>query len=177
MGLGQTFGDLSAQSDGLGLGQVTGPADEALEVFAGDELHGDVDRNPFLAEIVHPADVAVGDLPGQLDLVAEALDDVRVRGDLGFQQLEGDDLADLGVIGLVDGPHAALPDLLDDLEAAGERGAAREAFGRCLVGHGSDGHRLARAGKFPAAAAAETGPLGILVIAMRAFHRDIPILI
>ena len=171
VGLGQPFGDLPGQADGLGLVEVARPADEALEVLAGDVLHGDVDGQPLLADVVHPADVPVGDLAGQLDLVSEALDDLEVRGDLGLEELEGDDLADLAVVGLVDHAHAALADLLDDLEAAGERGAPLEAPRGGLESGRSRGDGVARGRELTAAAAAETGPLGILVLAARAFHR------
>jgi hypothetical protein len=158
---------------------VAGAADEALEVLAGDVLHRDVDGQPFLAEVVHPADVAVSDLAGQLDLVAEALDDLEVRGDLRLEELEGHDLADLVVVGLIDGPHAALTDLLDDLEAAGEGRAPFQALGRGLEGGRARRRRqrLAGAGELAAAVAAVAGPLGVLVQAARAFHGRPPALL
>src|SRR5512140_951467 len=114
--------------------------------------------------------MTVGDLPGQLDLVAEALDDLGDGGDLGLEELESDDLADLAVVSFVDGAHAALADLLDDLEAAGEGRAPIEALRGRLERGRPRRKRLARAGKLAAAAAAETGPFGIVVQAARALH-------
>ncbi len=171
VGLDEALEDLAGQVEGLGLVEVARAADEALQVLARDVFHGDVDRQPFLADVVHPADVPVGDLAGQLDLVAEALDDLEVGGDLRLEELEGDDLADLAVVGLVDGAHTALADLLDDLEAAGEGGAPLEAPGWGLEG-GRPGHlgRVAGSGELAAAAAAIARVLRVVVLAARAFH-------
>ena len=63
---------------------------------------------------------SVGDLPGELELVVEALDRLPVRGDLGLDELERDLLVELLVDDLVDPAHAAVAQLLDDLVAAGE---------------------------------------------------------
>jgi hypothetical protein len=70
--------------------------------------------------------MAVGDPPGQLQLVPEALDDPLARGDLGVQNLEGYELLDFGIEGLVNSPHAALSQFLHDLVAPGEGGPDRQ---------------------------------------------------
>ena len=101
-------------------GQAGRHPDHALEVLAGHVFHGD-EMGPFgLAEVEHPADVLVPDLPGEPELVPEPLDRLLVRGDLGFDELEGDLFFDLGVEDLVDPAHPALAEFLDDLVAAGE---------------------------------------------------------
>jgi hypothetical protein len=92
----------------------------ALQILAFDVLHGQVMGQAGFPEVVKPADVPVRDLPGELELVLEALDRLFVEPDLGFDELEGDDLLDLLVVDLVDLAHAAPPELLDNLVAAGE---------------------------------------------------------
>ena len=80
-----------------------------------------------LVELVHPADVLVGDPAGQLDLVPEPIDRLLVEGDIRMKDLEGDLLADFLVVGPVDDAHAAGAQLLDELEPPGEQ------IARCLI--------------------------------------------
>ena len=108
--------------------------DELLQVLARHELHGDEGRALGLAQVEHPADVAVADLPGELELVREALDGLLVQGDLGPQELEGDLLLDIRVEDLIDPAHAAVAQLLDDLVAAGEGGACGQLMDGRLKG-------------------------------------------
>ncbi|OGD22074.1 MAG: hypothetical protein A2W03_05460 [Candidatus Aminicenantes bacterium RBG_16_63_16] len=72
-------------------------------------------------ELVHPADIPVGDPPGQLDLVPEPVDRRLVDGDLGVKDLEGDLLAHFLVIGAEDDAHSPRAQLLDELEPPGEQ--------------------------------------------------------
>ena len=102
--------------------------DHALEVFAGDIFHGDEVGALGLADVEHPADIPVPDLPGQLELVRETLDRLSVRGDFGLDELEGDLLLDLGVEDFIDPAHPAFAQLFDDLVAAGEGRAGGEFF-------------------------------------------------
>ncbi len=53
-----------------------------------------------------------------LGLVEEAAGDLGVGGELGLEELERDPVADAQLLGEVDGAHAALPQLADDLELA-----------------------------------------------------------
>ena len=72
--------------------------------------------------VVHVADVGVGHLAGEADLLSEALRDlavVRVE-ELGKQYLDGHLLVEHLVLGPEDAPHPALAQLHDQLEAVGD---------------------------------------------------------
>ena len=71
---------------------------------------------------------------GDLELVPEAVDRLLVGGDLGFEELEGDLLVEFRVEDLVDPAHAAVPQLFDDLVAAGERRTRLQLFDGRLNG-------------------------------------------
>jgi len=120
VGLGEPLGDLAADRHGFSGRQLLRPLEQALQVLPADVLHGDEKGVPLFAQIEHPADVGVTDFPGGLQLVPEAFDDPRVRGDRLLEELEGDFLADLPVEGPVDAAHPARAQLLDDLVAAGK---------------------------------------------------------
>ena len=124
VGLRQPLADLLGDVDRLARRQRPGPADEPLQVLAGHVFHRDVMEVILLAQVVHPADVPVGDLPGDLELVLETLDGLVVDADLRPDELQGQDLADLAVVGLEDLAHPPLAERLDDLVAAGEEVAA-----------------------------------------------------
>jgi hypothetical protein len=171
VGLREPFADLAGDADRLADRQGADAVDEALEVLAGDVLHGDVVGRALAAEVVHAADVAVGDRPCQAQLVAEALDRPFVGGDLGVEELEGQLLPDLGVVDLVDAAHAALAEVLDHLVAPGE-GLSGGKLTEGRGGHDQGGGltQTRRRGEGRAAAAAEAGLLGILGLAFRTAH-------
>jgi hypothetical protein len=75
---------------------------------------------------VDAADVAVAHLPREHDLLAEAALHLGVGRDLGPEDLDGDDLLELAVPGLVDHSHPALAEGGQDLETAGDDGSAEE---------------------------------------------------
>jgi hypothetical protein len=75
MGFGQAFRHLLADRDRFSGGQRPLFLDRSFEVLAGHILHRDEQPLAVLVQLVHPADVLMGDLAGQLDLVPEALDD------------------------------------------------------------------------------------------------------
>ncbi len=60
------------------------------QVCARDELHGDEMDVPVLPVVIHPADIAVGDLAGEPDLSLKTPGNLRVAGDLRSQHFEGD---------------------------------------------------------------------------------------
>jgi hypothetical protein len=72
----------------------------------------------LLADLEHGGDVRVTQPGGGAGLLGEALDKARILGDVGTQQLEGDDSVQRGIAGFVDGGKAALADLFDDLVLA-----------------------------------------------------------
>ncbi len=151
VGLAQAAADLLG--DGHDRGDVEPPrtADEALEVLPGDVLERDVMEALVLAQVVHPADVAVGDPVGQLDLVDEALERPRVLGDVGTDELDGHFLVRLRVEGTIDAAHAAPSQELDDLIALPEDRTGREMPGGGFDGPGD------REGQRHGAAAAAVG--------------------
>ena len=65
-------------------------------------------RGLVMTDVEGPADAGVADLPGELDLPLEALDHPGLGRDVGPDGLEGDPVAQLEVLRLVDLPHAAL---------------------------------------------------------------------
>ena len=96
--------------------------DPLLERPPVEELHRE-ERDPPLrslvkAEVEDPADVRVRHLPGEEDLAAEALAGLLLAR--GAQRSEGDDGAELEVLGLVDVAHAAAPEGATDAVAARE---------------------------------------------------------
>ena len=64
--------------------------------------------------------VGVVQLGGGLRLALEAGQEAGVRAVLGAQHLDGHVAAELGVVGAVDGGHAALADQLDQAVAAAQ---------------------------------------------------------
>jgi hypothetical protein len=56
------------------------PADGVLQVLAREVFHHDELGRAVLAQVEHPADISVGDLPGQLELV------LKPRGAAHFPQ-------------------------------------------------------------------------------------------
>ncbi len=132
MGLGQSLAELLGDRDGPAYAERARLADEPLQVLARNILHGDEGRALGPAQVEHPADVAVTDLPGEFQLVRETLDRLPIEGDLRLEELEGDLLLDVGVVDLVDASHAAVAQFLDDLVAAGESGARGEFVDGCL---------------------------------------------
>ena len=127
--LAHLLGDAQADADG----ERALARDEVLEGDALEVLHRDVGRASRLVEIVGAEHVAMGDTPGQLDLLLEAL---QQRGivlqELGAQDLERDLLVELAVAGAVDDAHPAPGDLARHLVA----GDGREPGGVGAVGRG-----------------------------------------
>src|SRR6266545_5823736 len=99
------------RSDGL---------DEVVEALALDVFHADEEHPVRLAEVVHTADVGVGDFLGQGQLAAEALARLLLRAGARAHELERDRLAEGAVDGLVDLAHAPRADLLHEGVAIAE---------------------------------------------------------
>ena len=83
-------------------------------------------------ELVHAADIPVADLPGQFDLVPEAVDSRLVEGNLRMENLEGDLLADFLVVSAIDDAHAPGAQLFDQFKPPGEELPLAQPFGSCL---------------------------------------------
>ena len=74
------------------------------------------------------ADVLVADAAGEADLGAHAVGEGRVCGDAGGEELDGDGLAQLEVVGAVDLAHSAAAEEGDDAVALGDGVARGEAL-------------------------------------------------
>ena len=149
------------------------PVDEALQVLAPDVLHRQEESFPLFVEIVHAADVLMPDLAGDLELVAEALGRPLVGGDLGLDELEGDFLVELGVVGPVDLAHPPGAELLDDLVATGEQRPTSKLVSRRLEGFG-EGTLARPLRKWCCTLPAELGLSRVLGPAPRTMHPQSP---
>src|SRR5262249_28063300 len=97
------------------------------ERLALDVLHLDDPALLDLLEVVGAADVPVADLVREEDLVPQLLAPLAVFDQAVVEKLEGDLLAEDGVVRKVDRPHAAGADELLDPVAAGEPRAPAQA--------------------------------------------------
>ena len=104
-------GDLDRVGDRLVDGQAAHAADAVLQRLALDVLEDDVRPAVLLAGVDDADDVRVGELGDRARLAAEALELVRVRGDLAVHELDRDAALEDGVEGAIDRRHPAGPDL------------------------------------------------------------------
>ena len=94
----------------------------ALEVLHHHEGRAALER----ADIEHAGDVLALQLDGGPGLAREPADDLGVLEGIGEQELEGDELLELEVLGRDDQPHAALAEDVLDPVLAGEDVARRD---------------------------------------------------
>jgi hypothetical protein len=170
--LGQALADLAGQADGGSDPELAAHADHALQVLALDVLHGDEMDAVRLAQVEHPADIAMRDLAGQPQLVAETLQDRGVGDDLGADDLERDFLVDGPVFRPIDMAHPPAAEAFDDFVAAGEHLTALAVARRPGRRPGAVGRRLIGRSQTGPAVGAERRRIGILGMALRAFFRQ-----
>ena len=115
-----------AISTALSDGQVADPLQERREVLAVHVLHREEVAALDLADVVDAADVRVRDLAREAHLGVEAREERLVVRDRLRQELQGDGLAELQVVGAVDLAHPALAEEADDAVALAEHRAGRE---------------------------------------------------
>src|SRR5262249_40616239 len=119
--------------EGLSLQELHGEEEDLLRVRLGGE------------QLEDPADVSVGDSPGEEDLATETLAHRRVAGQRGQDELEGHPGPEGPVLGLGDDAHSAARDDPDDLEALledvsrSDRDSARSRGPGCPEGEGAAG--------------------------------------
>jgi hypothetical protein len=106
--------------------QTADTADQRIQVFAIEVLHGNEVEAIDHADVVDPADVGVRDLAGNADFVAEP-GESRFRHLGAGEEFEGDGLVEDEVEGAVDLAHAAVAEEAEDAIAAGEDCAGGEA--------------------------------------------------
>ena len=100
--------------------QRPGPADELLQVLAGDVLEDDVLAAGVLATVDHGDDVRVRQLRDRPRLAPEPLDGLVVAGVVRVQQLERHVAVEQAVACPVDGRHSTAADELLQLVAVGD---------------------------------------------------------
>ena len=109
----QGVGDADSDFQGLSEGQPFARHD-LLECLALHQLHHQHVLAVDGEHIVDGHDPGVVECRGGLRLVEEAQPPFGIHGLAGWKDLEGDKSLENGVPGLVDDPHAALAELLDD---------------------------------------------------------------
>ena len=87
-----------------------------------DHLRGEA-RSLHLPQIMNPADVLMGDLAGQGDLVLEAIHQLRIFQQLGADGLEGDEMVQFQIPGLPDLSHAPLSEAVQQAVPGAEETA------------------------------------------------------
>jgi hypothetical protein len=170
-GKGDLLGDLERSL----LGEGPRVVQELAERLSLNPLHCQIESPVTLAKVVYAADIGVADLPGDSHLPLEAIGKLGEQGELGFDELQGNDLSQLLIDRLEDVGHTALADLLDDGEAAGKHGA-RGKVGR--GGRGGTGSSFLASrlrglryhGR--SAISAEVGVVGDFFTALMAVHGD-----
>ena len=127
------------------------------------------------SQIEHPADMAVGDPTGGLQLVPEPLNDLLVYRYLGLDEFEGDLLMDLGIFSTVDLAHPPPAELLDDLVAAGEKNPPGKIFDRRFHGLGECGLGISYRRQRGPALTTEFLGISIIQMTLRTFHWFAPL--
>ena len=124
---GEAGAQLARDFQGLVRGQTADAAHQRPEVFAIHVFHGQELHAVEFADVVNPADVGMGDLARDANLVAEALERARVPGGSLRKKLQRDRLAEFEVGGAIDFAHAAPAEQGDDAIALEQQRARREA--------------------------------------------------
>ena len=121
MGVVERGGDLAREPEGLLHRELSVAAQARAQRFPGDEGHDVVEQAVGLARVDQAEDMGVLEVGGDLDLGEEA-GAAEDGGELGVEDLDGDLAAVLGVLGEVDGGHAALAQLAHEMVAVGQGG-------------------------------------------------------
>jgi hypothetical protein len=124
---GHTGANLPRHFNRLLLREAADASQQRRQILAVHVFHRQERAAVGIADVVGAADVAMRDRPGDADFVVK-LREARgiVREGVG-QELEGDGLSELEVVGAVTLTHTAAAERCDDPEAAGEDGSRGEA--------------------------------------------------
>ena len=106
-------GELHRHLDQL-VGRELPPDQPLLERRSLQQLHDQKRLSLVLTEVVDGADVGVVERRGGARLALKALEGLAVLGHLRGQELDRHLAAEIGVLGLIDDPHAATSQLGDD---------------------------------------------------------------
>ena len=115
--------------------QTTHSRESLLQGLAVEHLHGEHCAAVELKEVEHPAGVRMGDAARQCDLSTKAGVRLLAGSDLRPQHLEGDARAELQILRLVHGSHAAPAEKAQHLDPVGEDAAE----GQLLLLAGQEG--------------------------------------
>jgi hypothetical protein len=110
----------------LGRWQLSLAMQQVAQVIPFDELHGDELHAFGVAQVVNTDDIAIGNLTGEKDLLLEALQNVGITGQFGTDHFQRDRAAQFAVFGLVNGPHAAFADRLENLVASAQHRSRKQ---------------------------------------------------
>ena len=113
-GVVERGGDGLADQQAVDLLEVLLACEQGAEVVAVDVLHDEVPERTGVAELVALDDADVVDRLHCLFLGLELLEVLDVAGQVGLEDLDGDDRVAGEVHGLPDAGHAALADLVHE---------------------------------------------------------------
>ncbi len=114
MGGGEAVSDLAGEAQSFL--QRQGPAfNLVVEALALDELHYEESLATLLTDFIDGANVGMAEPGGSLCFSAETLAGLFVFEQMRRQELESHRAFELGVLGLVDNPHAAPAEFGGDL--------------------------------------------------------------
>ena len=117
VGLAQGSADLPGNLNPFADRQGAKALQNGAQAFAFHEFHRDVGHAAGAVELVHAADVLVGNLARQAKLVLEALHRALVGGDFRPEDFQRHQLAGLAVARLVHDAHAAAADFAQQVVA------------------------------------------------------------
>ena len=127
--VGRTQPDRNLADDlaGVGHGQRADAIDDLRQVEPLDVFHDQVVAALGLAGVHGANDVRMVELPDGLHFPLETGDPLRILGQAGGENLDGDQLAELPVPGFIDGAHASLAQNLQQvvLQEAARTGQRR----------------------------------------------------
>ena len=123
---GQTRTELAGQLHGLVPGEVADSAKERGEVFPVHVFHREELVSVHLSHVVDAAHARMRDLPRHAHLVEEATEAIGVALEPRRQELQGDRLAELEIVGPVDFSHASPAQEADNPVAPCDRGPRDE---------------------------------------------------
>jgi hypothetical protein len=104
---GKARADLARDFNRLVGGEASNPPYQRAEVFAVNIFHREVGHPFGFADVENAANIRVRNMPCQANLRMETLQCGRVMGERLGQELDGDGLAELQIIGPVDFAHPA----------------------------------------------------------------------
>ena len=115
--------------------------EDLIEAGALHVLHGDKSNSIRLAKIENTNNIAVRDLPGQDQLLFEALQNFRITRQFWPDYLQSDHAVEFVVAGFVDRTHSAFAKHLQDLVTVRQNAASREQKGAAPVARRNFGDR------------------------------------